>query len=570
MPDSLTPAQQTETFTAALLGGVPEGMHGLLWTRQDHRSTWFAADQPADVAADVQRLAADAMDVYIAVSVAAMPPPKAHRHSRRIESANSAGLMALWLDIDYTSPDAHKKWNLPPDEKAATELVEALGPEPSMVVHSGHGLQAWWLFERFWAFENETERVAAATLAQRWNNTLRVRAAERQFTVDSVFDLARVMRVPGTTNHKGATPVPVRLLRSSPVRYKPEDFTPHLVDDTILAARGLMPTRTYQPDELELTETLAPPFAKHAAAMANDPKYAETWERKRRDFLDQSPSVYDMSLASLAVGYGWSDQEIAALLVGFRQHHSLDVQKALRPDYVGRTIGRARESRQRDEAVEQVEDVADALEQARASGDDEDIKASRRAALQVVSAQLGIEVLHLWQFTSEPPSYQLVTPTHRVDLKDTDALLAWPKIRTAIYEVIGHQLDRFKQPAWDRLTALFPRVWEQQDVGFETTERGQVHMWLSYYLEDKPAVGSQEEALEMEVPFINADGRTVIFGPALRRYLHYKFGDRINPREMGRMLRKADCTADAVNVVNPETHKRTTKAVWILPRDWQT
>jgi hypothetical protein len=78
------------------------------------------------------------------------------------------------------------------------------------------------------------------------------------------------------------------------------------------------------------------------AICENDPRFKRTWDRERRDFQDQSASSYEMSLADAAARAGWSDQEAANLMIAWRRKHGEDVTKSLRPDYVARTLQRAK------------------------------------------------------------------------------------------------------------------------------------------------------------------------------------------------------------------------------------
>jgi hypothetical protein len=570
-----TAEQETRAFTQALFGNAPKGLHALLWTLQDLHSTWLPADDPDKIAATALSLAKDQLDVYVAVSLAAtLPPPGRQRAKQRIAAEDSAGIFGLWADIDIAEADVHQKFNLPPDEKSAMELLEAAGVEPTLIVHSGHGLQAWWLWHEPWLFDNERDRLAAASLAERWHSTLRVRAAEQNWTVDSVFDLARVFRVPGTVNRKGLPAgkpaLPVRLLRDTGQRYNPDDFEPFCVDESVLVARGLTPTRSYQPDALDLTDGMAPPADKFNAALANDEKFKQSWERKRppKDLPDQSPSAYDMSLASLAVGYGWSDQEIAQLIYAFRRQHKLDLQKALDARYIGRTIARARTTRQADLAAESADEVIDALAEARATGDDDDVRTARRAALKVISDQLGIEVLHLIKFVANPATYQIITPTHRIDVPSTEALLDWRRLKTAIYEQAGHQITRMNTTAWDRLTAVFPQVWESQDLGREATDEGRMESYLAAYLEARPPVDSKADAFEMEQPLYDEQGRIVIIAVAFRRYILQHMRDRMTDVEFGLLMRKVGAVPHTVAIPAAAKRRRSTKSAWILPDEW--
>ena len=61
-------------------------------------------------------------------------------------------------------------------------------------------------FKELWGFESDRERQRAADLSLRWSQTLKAHAAARGWAVDSVHDLARVMRLPGTLNFKRDIP----------------------------------------------------------------------------------------------------------------------------------------------------------------------------------------------------------------------------------------------------------------------------------------------------------------------------------------------------------------------------
>jgi len=84
------------------------------------------------------------------------------------------------------------------------------------------------------------------------------------------------------------------------------------------------------------------PQRKHDALLKADRRYEKTWNHQRPDLADQSLSVFDLALCSLAAQYeGWTDQELAALIRGHRSKWG-ETQKALRRDYISRTVVRAR------------------------------------------------------------------------------------------------------------------------------------------------------------------------------------------------------------------------------------
>lgn len=111
----------------------------------------------------------------------------------------------LWLDIDVASAGWHKRTDLPPTIDEGRQLLTEFPLEPTAVIHTGGGLQAWWLFDEL----QEADRVTP--LLDGWAFTWQSIAAAHGWHIDSVFDAARVMRLPGTFNLKGADPLPVTI-----------------------------------------------------------------------------------------------------------------------------------------------------------------------------------------------------------------------------------------------------------------------------------------------------------------------------------------------------------------------
>lgn len=115
---------------------------------------------------------------------------------------------ALWVDLDVAGP-VHHQTGLPPDTDAALLVLDTFPLEPTAIVHSGHGLQAWWLLDE------PTPATDVANMLDQWRTTWD--RCAHPWHVDNVFDLPRIMRLPGTTNHK-ADPQPVTILANHPDR----------------------------------------------------------------------------------------------------------------------------------------------------------------------------------------------------------------------------------------------------------------------------------------------------------------------------------------------------------------
>jgi hypothetical protein len=113
-------------------------------------------------------------------------------------------LAALYLDLDI------KEGGCPDIETAEAivdDLSRLLGTRPVAVVHSGHGLHAYWALDGARADVYGTAVLKA--LLRRWKLLVDRVARSRNAHADNVFDAARMLRIPGSTNYKEAEPAPV-------------------------------------------------------------------------------------------------------------------------------------------------------------------------------------------------------------------------------------------------------------------------------------------------------------------------------------------------------------------------
>jgi hypothetical protein len=168
-----------------------------IWTLPDRATRWF---DDARLAADYALSRAETHEVYFGLGLY-----RPDVESGRGLAADVRAITCVWADIDFGG--MHAKPNVPPDEKAAYEVIARVGLPPSIVVHSGHGLHAYWLLS-----EEMTADQGAGALSWRWSQTVRACARALGYEVDAVGDLARVLRVPGTFNHKADPDVPVRIV----------------------------------------------------------------------------------------------------------------------------------------------------------------------------------------------------------------------------------------------------------------------------------------------------------------------------------------------------------------------
>ncbi len=305
---------------------VAEDRRLCVFTLPDRRTRHFSSLTAAALHAAEE---AKTKEVYFGVGLAG------RNFGRRNSSSDIVAIVGLWADIDLAAPWRAEK-PLPRTVDEARTILDRLPLAPSVLVDSGHGLHAYWLFKEPWVFETDDERIKAAKTARGWVETVRNAARGLGWDVDSVGDLARVLRLPGTVNRKGQMPVEVRVLESGDRRYNPDDFEPFAADEVPVEMDEV------QVDALALRPDAEPPADKFGRLMCVSQTFSDSWNHWRADSSDQSQSAYDQSLADIAALSDWSDQEIADLLIAVRRRHGQKPEKALRPDYVTKTIALAR------------------------------------------------------------------------------------------------------------------------------------------------------------------------------------------------------------------------------------
>jgi hypothetical protein len=536
-------------FLQALFGLKPDDLYILIWTLKNHSSRWFDDLETAEKYVET----CVKQDTYIGVGLS----PTDNGRGKRCEADNIAGIVGLWADIDIQS-DYHKKTNLPPDEEAAMQLVDEMGMAPTVLVHSGHGLQAWWLFREPWIFNDADERKAAHRLSLKWTKSLQLRAKNHGWTMDSTQDLARVLRVPGTANLKDKDhPTEVRIISydgDAAPRYEPEDFNDHILDEGLLHSAA---AETVDTTGLRLEPTADPPFMKFQALMENEPKFAASWKhaRSEKDMPDQSPSSYDMSLATYAVQAGWDNQEIINLLISHRRKYGEDLK--LRLDYYHRTLTKAREGQEKADAKNGLVDAMHDIE-----GQVEDVNAWRTKILADVSKLLGFRVRRVVEQVGDPPQYRIETDFRDIKLGGIEGLTSQTAFRNRVAEAIRFVIGSHKADEWRDISQAILKAVEEESLGDEATDRGRAELWVSEFLRTHKILDEWVDTHDSQCP-LRRDGFVYIPGPSLRRWLQTSMGEKVTSREMGAVLRTLGCEPIIMPVVIGG--RVTSRWMWQIP-----
>ncbi|MBZ5640605.1 MAG: RepB family DNA primase [Acidobacteriia bacterium] len=242
-----------------------------------------------------------------------------------------AVVTGAWADLDFHQIDEGDRARA---ERLAHSRIEALGRRPTLLVHTGNGLQARWLFHEAIPISDEYpgDRFEASN-----------RGIAEALGGDAVHDLARVLRVPGTLNlpdarkrARGCVPVMARLLYADGPTYSPDAFQlpeaatpskPHT------QPTALVPIAAPSQPESEIVGA----FERLLIELGPSHPLFRTW-RGDRTLNDSSRSGWDMALVNQLVHVGVRDEFIPVIVRAFRFGRGVFANDK----YLQRTMDKAR------------------------------------------------------------------------------------------------------------------------------------------------------------------------------------------------------------------------------------
>lgn len=237
----ITPQQ----FLDALFANVEEGWINAFSIHPGtgvRTTKWFTVDQTAELVDHAMNLALDE-DVWFSVATRG----ENLGEGRRGGAAECAYIGALWADIDVDGPNHANKSGLLPSDDLGRTLVRTFPIYPSIIVKTGGGYHAYWLLDEPLSIDE------AKPILARWAATWTKHAADNGCAVDNVFDLPRVLRVPGTLNHKnGAGSLVEVLVDKRDTRYSYSDIIEATIEppaDPVRAERSTPYTGMERPGD---------------------------------------------------------------------------------------------------------------------------------------------------------------------------------------------------------------------------------------------------------------------------------------------------------------------------------
>ena len=545
-------------FLTALWGNPPPGVI-LIWTLPEKESNWYTRlDQ---VNQDVEHHAHE--DVYTGVGIANRNRAR-FTTQKRLTEEEVGGLAGMWADIDWAHP-VHRKPNLPPSlEQALATLAEAL-LEPTLLVDSGHGIQAWWLFEQPWIFQTPEDQELGRRAAQWWHQHIKGLYTARGWTTDSVFNLDRIMRLPGTWNNRvPGERRPVEIIREIARRYTPQDFLDLTPEDfqTSTPPPGRTGPRKQGQNRratngnggnggLELDPEADPSILKLEVLLKANLKFRRSWEQDRKDMADQSPSAYDLSMATMAMQAGWSDQEVVNLLICWRRKHDHDLK--LRENYYVVTLEKAREPFEIAQAEEQLNQTL-----LHPPDDETEVLMDNLAKL------FGVDITRIVKYLGDPPIYYMYTEQGNITLGKIENLMSQERFRALTAAATEVVIPSVGKKIWEQRVQAMLLACEQTPVGDASHPTQETNAWLEEYLLEKPPREEDEweKAAEAKRPFI-LHGKVHIFLDDFRKWLDFHIGEQVTSHALGRRLKQCQARTERINV--RVGNSRTSRTTWQLP-----
>lgn len=185
----------TKEFLTEIYRGCDEG-YITLTLLPERRTLWFKLGEFDKLEQAVKKYG-NKTNIYFGVGLRKKILP----NNLRGKDNDISTVTTLYADIDIKSK-AHAQTALPSSVNEAMEFLNSIPLTPSILVNSGNGLHAYWLLDEPFKIKNLKEKDYISSIFKGWSRVLSTKAFECGWKLDNVSDLARVLRVPGSINHK--------------------------------------------------------------------------------------------------------------------------------------------------------------------------------------------------------------------------------------------------------------------------------------------------------------------------------------------------------------------------------
>ena len=321
------------------------------------------------------------------------------------------------------------------------------------------------------------------------------------------------------------------------------------MDPTLIPSDGSAAER---PEEtgggLALDPDAEPSAVRLDALLTADPKFRRSWGQDRKD---QSPTAYDLSLATMAMQAGWSDQEVVNLMICWRRKHGHDLK--LGEGYYEIILSKAKEPIVMAQAQEQLEEAL----LLRPEDQSEVLKANLKTLFRV-------DIIRIVKYIGDPPIYYMYTKQGDITLGEISSITSQAAFRNMLAMTTGVWITAVSLKAWDKRVQALLLACEEIDVGDASHLAQETNAWLEEYLLKKPPREEDQwlKAAEAKQPFI-LNGKVHIFMDDFRKWLDINIGEQITSHAIGRRLKQCQARTEKVNVKIGNSW--TSRTTWQLP-----
>lgn len=198
-------------FLKAVHGETFSGFHAL-FAMPSKKTIFYDNSQWSAMDTDIARLGS-VQDIYSVIGT----QRERLRAGARGSVAAVRQMSGLVIDVDFASmKDTNKRYVA--HTSAAADVRHRLSFAPSAVVSTGNGEHWHWFLEHPVLIENDEELQKAKGIASAFSRYMQTIFRESSAEIDSIGDITRAFRIPGTFNHKGGEKKPVMLLEFDPDR----------------------------------------------------------------------------------------------------------------------------------------------------------------------------------------------------------------------------------------------------------------------------------------------------------------------------------------------------------------
>jgi hypothetical protein len=295
-------------------------------------------------------------------------------------------------------------------------------------------------------------------------------------------------------------------------------------------------------------------------------QFKRTWQRKRKDFEDQSASVYDLALANAGVRFRLTDQEIVDLCVTWRlEHDEMDAKKCQREDYWTRLIAKARASAEVQQHDLEMEQKLDQFLADEATGQTPTIDSpyTKREKWDWLRERYGVPFDRLICEMSNEGSVgkyiAILIDGRRITYGPIENLLSQRKFLSITIDAIGsemHSLKKVSEKTWEKRAHLLISLREILYVSPENEGHAMILEWLTEYLDTHrkrihcvtdPLMRSQIVRTGQHEGLFVEDGYVWFRLRSFREWLEYRTGDKSLRPHVNGWLKGIDVHWERVN-----------------------